>query len=64
VTVDLAELTFMDSSGVRLLLQKWAAKRDEGGDLVLRAPTPPVQRLFDLLGLGANGVTIEAGPDE
>jgi anti-anti-sigma factor len=59
VVVDLSELTFMDSSGVRMLLEAWAKQHERGGDLVLRAPTPTVRRLFDLLGLEANGVTIE-----
>ena len=64
VVVDLSQLTFMDSSGVRLLLQAWATQHERGGDLILRAPTPTVRRLFDLLGLEANGVTIEPGGEE
>jgi anti-anti-sigma factor len=64
VVVDLSELTFMDSSGVRMLLQAWANQHERGRDLVLRAPTTTVRRLFDLLGLEANGVTIEPGVEE
>ena len=59
VVVDLAELTFMDSSGIRILLQHWSVQRERGGELVLRAPTPAVRRLLDLLGISANGVTVE-----
>ena len=59
VVVDLAELTFMDSSGVRLLLQHWSAQRERGADLVLRSPTRTVRRLLDLLGLPGHGVTVE-----
>jgi anti-sigma B factor antagonist len=64
VVVDLSNLTFMDSSGVRLLLQRWATQRERQGDLILRQPTPTVQRLFDLLGLEENGVTVERGPNQ
>jgi anti-anti-sigma factor len=64
VVVDLAELTFMDSSGVRVLLQHWSAQRERGADLVLRSPTRTVRRLLDLLGIPANGVTVEPGEAE
>ena len=64
--VDLSELTFIDSSGVRVLLRAFKDLADRGGTLVLEYPTPTVQRVFDLLGLAANGVAIRtaAGSSE
>lgn len=49
VTFDLSELTFIDSSGVRALLQVVAGL--EHGSLILLAPTDAVRRVFDIVGL-------------
>jgi anti-anti-sigma factor len=48
VVLDLAHVTFMDSSTLRELLRAEMALRAGGGRLVLAAPTPPVQRLLEL----------------
>ncbi|WUT39816.1 STAS domain-containing protein [Streptomyces sp. NBC_00690] len=48
VVVDLAEVSFADSTMVNLLLQ---AHRALGTRFRLAAPSPPVRRLIDLLGL-------------
>ena len=58
VSVDLSKLTFIDSSGVRLLLNLLRDQRASGGDVVLQAPTDHVRHVFDILGLEANGVVI------
>ncbi len=47
VVVDLAELEFMDSSGIAMLLQ--AAGRV--GSLELRSPTPTIRRIIESTGL-------------
>jgi anti-anti-sigma factor len=47
-TFDLAELTFIDSSGVHALLR--ASERIDG-KLVLRRPTPAVRKVLDLVRL-------------
>ncbi len=50
VVMDMEGLTFIDSSGVRVLIQ--AARSLQGrGRLVLRSAPPLVERLFDTLGL-------------
>lgn len=50
VTLDVRELAFMDSSGLRLLLE--GARRLEGrGKIVLRSPTRPVGRLLEISGV-------------
>ena len=48
VVLDLAAVTFMDSSTLRELLRAELALRAGGGGLVLAAPTPAVMRLLAL----------------
>lgn len=50
VIVDLSGLAFIDSTGLRLLLQADARARERGYDLVLRPGAPPVQRVFEVTG--------------
>ena len=52
VTVDLAEVGFIDSTGLGAIL--WAEHRLQavGGDLAAVHCCPPVQRAFGLAGLG------------
>jgi anti-sigma B factor antagonist len=49
--LDLADLEFIDCSGVRALLSAQALARLAGGDVVLAAPQEPVLRLMTLLRL-------------
>lgn len=49
--VDLSGITFIDSSGLRLIVQIDAACRADGRDLVLRPGPRGVQRVFDLAGV-------------
>ena len=51
VTLDLGELRFIDSSGLRLILETAEAARRDGHDLVVLPGVPAVQRLFDLAGV-------------
>jgi anti-sigma B factor antagonist len=46
--LDLRGLTFMDSSGLRVILAADARARSRGGRLVLVAGPPGVQRVFQL----------------
>ena len=59
VRLDLSELAFLDSSGVRVLLEAFKTLRTNGKDLILASPPPHVRRVFDILGLSNAGVTIE-----
>ena len=52
VTVDMAGVSFMDSSGLRVLIEAAARARDGGGDLVIVNPTPGITRLVEISGLG------------
>ena len=51
-TVDMAGVSFMDSSGLRVLIEAAARARDGGGDLVIANPTPGIIRLVEISGLG------------
>ncbi|MEA2219579.1 MAG: anti-sigma factor antagonist [Solirubrobacteraceae bacterium] len=49
--LDLSELTFMDSSGLRLILSAHAASRREGWSLTIVPGPPAVQRVFAICGV-------------
>ncbi|MEP6954195.1 MAG: STAS domain-containing protein [Solirubrobacteraceae bacterium] len=53
VELDLSELGFMDSTGLRVLLRARQAAERGGWEVVLTAASPPVQRLFTLSGVRA-----------
>ncbi len=50
LVVDLGSLAFIDSTGLRLLLQADARARERGCELVLRPGEPAVQRVFEVTG--------------
>lgn len=49
--LDLRELTFMDSSGLRLILSAHSAARREGTMLQIVPGPPAVQRVFQICGV-------------
>jgi anti-anti-sigma factor len=51
VRVDISAVTFIDSSGLRVLLEAHRALQQAGRRLVLVAPSRPVVRLFEVTGL-------------
>jgi anti-sigma B factor antagonist len=52
VTLDMADVSFMDSSGLRVLMEATTRARDGGGDLTVSNPSPAVARLVEISGLG------------
>jgi anti-anti-sigma factor len=50
IAVDLGELSFIDSSGVNLLIRFARSARADGWSLELRPGRQPVQRVFELTG--------------
>ncbi len=56
VVVDLAEVTFLDSSGLQGMLDARRVARERGDDLILRRPSPPVSRILEMTDL--NGVFV------
>ena len=51
VVVDLSDLTFIDSSGISVLVGAARAAAAVQGTLVVAAPSPHVQRVFDIVNL-------------
>lgn len=54
-------VTFMDSSGLRVLIGATNESRSRGGDLVLASPTPVVRRLIEISGLSDHLHVTDAG---
>ena len=50
LVIDLRDLSFIDSTGLRLLLQADARARERGCELVLRRGEATVQRVFEVTG--------------
>ena len=51
IVIDLRHVTFMDSSGINLLISAHQDITGAGGWLRLAAPTPPVLRILRLVGV-------------
>jgi stage II sporulation protein AA (anti-sigma F factor antagonist) len=52
IVVDLAEVTFLDSQGLAVILFAHQRQRSVGGNLVLRDPGADVRRLMHVTNLG------------
>ena len=52
--VDLAGVTFIDSSGLRAIVEAHQARSAAGTRLVLRSPSAAVQRLLEISGLAGH----------
>lgn len=64
VLVDISDLSFIDSSGVRALLRAASGMRGEA-QLILHRPSAPVMRVFELMRLDAvPNVQIREPPTE
>lgn len=50
VTVDLAEMEFIDSTGLSVLVAAWKRLRETGGDLVLQSPRAAAMKIFEVTG--------------
>ncbi len=51
VVLDLSEISFMDSSGLGLIMGRYSLIKDLGGVLTLRAPTVAVMKILTLAGM-------------
>jgi anti-anti-sigma factor len=53
VTLDLAEVTFMDSTGLTTLMDARLQAERDGWRFTVRRPSAAVRRVFDLAGVGS-----------
>ena len=51
IVLNLADLSFMDSSGLGVILGRYKEIKQLGGEMVVCAISPAVNRLFDMSGL-------------
>jgi anti-anti-sigma factor len=63
LVVDLAELTFIDSSGISVLVSTARAAASDGGMLVVASPASHVRRVFEIVNL-SELMPVEVGLDE
>ncbi|WP_265521472.1 STAS domain-containing protein [Oerskovia flava] len=52
ITVDVAGVDFVDSSGIAFVLQLYMVGREEGFPVELRDPPPAVEELLEMIGIG------------
>lgn len=52
LVLDLADVTFMDSTGIGALVELGHDAEDAGAELLIRDPSPRVVRILDMTGLG------------
>jgi anti-sigma B factor antagonist len=51
LVIDLSQTTFIDSCGLRVLVNALRAQSDAGAEMVLRAPSDPVRAVIEMAGL-------------
>ncbi|WP_096153638.1 MULTISPECIES: anti-sigma F factor antagonist [Bacillus] len=51
ILLNLEELSFMDSSGLGVILGRYKQVKNVGGEMVICSISPAVKRLFDMSGL-------------
>ncbi len=49
--LELSDITFMDSSGLGLIMGRYALIKDLGGSLLLRSPSAAVMKILGLSGM-------------
>ena len=54
LVLDLAGVSFIDSSGLRILIEAHQSRIDAASSLTLRSPSAAVQRLLEISGLSAH----------
>jgi anti-sigma B factor antagonist len=51
IVVDMSGVEFCDSTGMNVLLAAHRRAREQGGDLELAAPRPPIRKILEVTGL-------------
>jgi anti-anti-sigma factor len=63
VLVGLERCTFIDSSGIAVILRAHNRMQEEGNRLVVYAPTDQVLRVLSMTGLTANGLVFDSAAE-
>lgn len=63
VLVGLERCTFIDSSGIAVILRAHHRMEAEGHRLVVYAPTDQVMRILEMTGLTANGLVFDSAEE-
>lgn len=53
VTLDVGDTSFMDSTGLSVVVGGLKRLREQGGDMVVSSPTHATRKLFEITGLNA-----------
>jgi anti-sigma B factor antagonist len=53
VDLDLGNMTFIDSSGLSVLVEMHLRAQDQGGTFVLHNPRPSAAKIFEIVGLNS-----------
>jgi len=51
IVFDFANVTFMDSSGIGMIIGRYKFTKERGGSVAIRGMTPEVRRIFQMSGL-------------
>ncbi len=51
LVLDFQDVTFMDSSGIGLIMGRYKVLEPLGGDIILLRPSPPIKRILRLAGM-------------
>jgi len=51
VTIDMTDVTFLDSTGLGALVSALRQARDGGGDITITNAAPNIRKVFDITGL-------------
>lgn len=63
ITLDLAEVTFISSPGLSVLVAGRRHLREMGGELALQSPTPMTMKVLEITGMaGVFAITAQGGP--
>ena len=63
MALDLREVTFLDSSGLRVIIQQERRARDAGRGFGVVPGSPEVQRILEIAGVADRLQTLDAGGD-
>ena len=61
VTVDVADVTFIDSSGIAFIIQLYMLGEEDGRPVALRDPSSSIVELLEMIGMGGRIPVVRSG---